>query len=131
MFDPGQFQVNEAWIVFQLNDIPVFTEAEGNFNLIALMDAASGYILGTELVPVNASEPSQLESKRLLKSGQSQKKQLPKKIIIPSNQVADILSLEAERYGIDVIRVPEEQLLVFISEAREGFQEHMSKGSAQ
>ena len=51
--------------------------------------------------------------------------------IIPSNQVADILSLEAERYGIDVIRVPEEQLLVFISEAREGFQEHMSKGSAQ
>ena len=128
MIDPGQYQVNEAWIAFQLNDIPVFTEADGAFNVIALMDAASGYMLGTEFVPVESEEPSQLDSNRLLKNGKSQSKQFPNTLYIPENQVADILSLEAERRGIAVLRVPEEQLLVFISEAREGFKEHVSRG---
>lgn len=131
MLDPDQFQVNEAWIAFQLNDIPIFTEADGDFDVIALMDAASGYVLGTEFVPVESAEPSQLECKRLLKSGRSQKKQFPKTLYIPSNQVADILGIEAERYGIMVVRVPEEQLQVFIGEAREGFQEHIGRGGVQ
>ena len=131
MIEPGQFQVNEAWIAFQLNNIPVLTEADGDFDVIAIMDAASGYILCTEFVPVGSAEPSQLESKRLLKSGQSQKKLFPKTLYIPDNQVAENLSLEAERCGIAVFRVPEEQLLVFISEARDGFQEHVSRGGTQ
>lgn len=41
MFDPGQFQINEAWIVFKLNDAPVITEVDGDFNVLALMDAAT------------------------------------------------------------------------------------------
>ena len=131
MIEPGQFQVNEAWIAFQLNNIPVLTEADGDFDVIAIMDAASGYILCTEFVPVGSAEPSQLESKRLLKSGQSQKKLFPKTLYIPDNQVAENLSLEAERCGIAVFRVPEEQLLVFISEARDGFREHVSRGGTQ
>lgn len=131
MIEPGQFQVNEAWIAFQLNNIPVLTEADGDFDVIAIMDAASGYILGTEFVPVGSAEPSQLESKRLLKSGQSQKNPFPKTLYIPDNQVAENLSLEAERCGIAVFRVPEEQLLVFINEARDGFQEHVSRGGTQ
>ena len=131
MIEPGQFQVNEAWIAFQLNNIPVLTEADGDFDVIAIMDAASGYILCTEFVPVGSAEPSQLESKRLLKSGQSQKKLFPKTLYIPDNQVAENLSLEAERCGIAVFRVPEEQLLVFINEARDGFQEHVSRGGTQ
>ncbi|MDK1023876.1 MAG: hypothetical protein QGD92_06550, partial [Gammaproteobacteria bacterium] len=64
MFDPSQFQVNEAWIVFKLNDAPVVTEVDGDFNVLALMDAASCIILGTEFVRADSSEPSQLESKR-------------------------------------------------------------------
>ncbi len=44
---------------------------------------------------------------------------------------ADILSIEAERNGIAVIRVPEEQLLLFIGAAREGFKEHMGKNRVQ
>ena len=34
---------------------------------------------------------------------------------------------KAERCGISVVRIPEEQLQVLIGEAREGFQEHVSK----
>jgi len=128
---PNQFQVNEAWIAFKLNDAPISIQEDGDFNVLALMDAASCFILGTELVPADSTEPSQLESMRLLKGGQSHKDQLPKKLLIPNKQAADILTREAERIGIVVVRVPEEQLLAFIDEAREGFQEHVNGGRTQ
>ncbi len=131
VFDPSQFQVNEVWIAFKLNDAPVVTEADGDFNVLALMDAASCMILGTEFVRADLSEPSQLESKRLLKGGHSHKQQFPKKLFIPTNQAADLLNVEAERNKIVVVRVPEEQLLSFIGEAREGFQQHVSGDRVQ
>lgn len=68
---PSHFQVNEAWIAFKLNDAPVSTEADGDFNVIALMDAAGCFILSTEFVRANSAELSQLESERLLKGGKS------------------------------------------------------------
>lgn len=52
MRHPRTFQVNEAWIVFKLNEVPVTTEEDGGFNVIALMHAASSFILGTEFVLV-------------------------------------------------------------------------------
>lgn len=131
MFDPSQFQVNEAWIAFKLNAAPVVTEVDGDFNILALMDAASCMILGTEFVRADSSEPSHLESKRLLKGGYSHKQQFPKKLFIPTNQAADLLSVEAERNKIIVVRVPEELLLIFIGEAREGFQQQVSGDRVQ
>ena len=131
MFDPSQFQVNEAWIAFKLNDAPVVTEVDGDFNVLALMDAASCMILGTEFVRADSSEPSHLESKRLLKGGYSHKQQFPKKLFIPTNQAADLLSVEAERNKIIVVRVPEELLLIFIGEAREGCHQQVSGDSVQ
>jgi len=74
------------------------------------MDAASCFILGTEFVSANSTEPSQQESRRLLKAGYSHKQQYPKMIFIPTNQPAGTLSAEAERQGIAVVRVPEAEL---------------------
>ena len=131
MLHPSEFQVNEAWIVFRLNEAPISTETDGDFNVIALMDAASCFILGAEFVSVTSAEPSEMEAKRLIKCGKSHKQQLPKTLYIPEKQPADILCAEAERNGIVVVRVPEEQLLVFIGEAREGLKDHMGGGSVQ
>ena len=131
MLHPSEFQVNEAWIVFRLNEAPISTERDGDFNVLALMDAASCFILGAEFVPVTSSEASEMEVKRLIKSGISHKQQLPKTLYIPENLAADVLCTEAERNGIVVVRVPEEQLLVFIGEAREGLKEHIGGGSVQ
>ena len=131
MLHPSKFKVNEAWIAFKLNEAPISTETDGDFNVIALMDAASCFILGAEFVPVTSAEPSEKEVKRLIKSGKSHKQQLPKTLYIPVNQVADVLCTEAERNGISVVRVPEDQLLVFISEAREGLKGHICGGSVQ
>jgi hypothetical protein len=128
---PNQFHVNEAWIAFKLNDAPIPTGSDGDFNFIALMDAASCFILSSALVPASAAEPSKMEAKRLLKEGQAHKQQLPKTLFIPSDQPASLLTVEAERQGITVVRVPEDQLLLFISDAREGFRESFGGGRPQ
>ena len=131
VFHPNQFQVNEAWIAFKLNDAPVRTASDGDFNLIALTDAASCFILSTTLVSVSAPEPSKMEAKRLLKEGQAHKQQLPKTLFVPSDQPAKLLTAEAERQGITVIRVPDDQLLPFVGEARDGFKERFGGASIQ
>ena len=129
MLHPNQFQVNEAWIAFQLNDEPIHTEQDGSFNCIGLMDAASCFILGTELVPVNEREPSQLQTRRLLKAGWAHKKRLPVTLFVPKGQFQDVIPTEAKRQGVSVVPVPETQLLVFIGEARQGYREHVQVGS--
>ena len=129
MVHPSQFQVNEAWIAFRLNRAPIQTEAEGPFNCFALMDAASCYILGTELVPINKAEPSSLDWRRLLKKGRSHKQQLPKTLYMASGEVAELLCREAALLKIEIVRVAESDLRIFLGEARDGFEEHVSGGT--
>lgn len=123
MLHPNQFQVNEAWIAFKLNDEPIHTEQDGDFDFIALMDAASCFILGSTPVLTKMIEPSQVEARRLLAEGEAHKQQWPTTLFIPAEQPARYLSEEADRQGITVVRVPEGQLNVFIDEARELFRE--------
>jgi hypothetical protein len=122
---PNHFHVNEAWIAFQLNEVPIETEQDGSLNCIALMDAASCFILGTTLIPTDESEPSVFELKRLIKTGWEHKKELPVKFLVPKGQFQQILPAEAKRRGIAVVPVNESELEVFIGEARQGFNEHM------
>ena len=131
MLHPNQFQVNEAWIAFQLNEAPIHTGADGDFNCIALMDAASCFILASALVPTNEAEPSKIEARRLLKKAHAHKQEMPKTLFIPSEQSANDLELEARRKKVTVVRVPEDQLLLFIGEAREGFKERFGGGGVQ
>jgi hypothetical protein len=127
MLHPKQFEVNEAWIAFRLNTAPIQTEADGDFNCIALMDAASCFILGSELIPVTAGEPTQLEFHRLFKSAQRHKQQLPKTLFVSRGDIADQLTREATQQNIDVVRVSESELHIFIEEARQGFAEHFEE----
>ncbi|WP_295587396.1 hypothetical protein [uncultured Lamprocystis sp.] len=131
MLHPNQCQVNETWIIFKLNDAPVVTDRDGDFNVFALMDAASCFILDTGFVPSESKELSETEAKRILNNGYGHKRQYPKELIIPGHQIANNLSIEAERCGIRVSRVPEDQLRLLIDEAREGFQEYISNGRYQ
>lgn len=127
MLHPKQFEVNEAWIAFRLNRAPIRTEQDGDLNCIALMDAASCFILGSELIPVAAPEPTQLEVCRLFKSAQRHKQQLPKTLFVSRGEVADQLTREATKQNIDVVCVPESELLIFTREARDGFAEHFEE----
>ncbi len=123
MLHPSQFQVNEAWIAFQLNHAPIRTERDGSFNSVALMDAASCFLFGMVMVPMHETEPSTLEVKRLLKMGWEHKKQYPNKLFVPTGQFPTILPAEAKRKHISVVPLLESQLLVFIGEAQQGFRD--------
>lgn len=120
---PNQFAINEAWIACRLNSVPIRTELDGDLNSIALMDAASCYILAAELYPATEAEPSRALFRRMLKEGESHKQQLPRTLFIASEDLADQMTLEASQQGIDVMRVPETELLNFIGEARRAFAE--------
>ena len=130
MLHPKQFTVNEAWIAFRLNDAPIETDADGAFNCIALMDAASCFILGSEFISVNTSEPSELEFYRLLKQGQNHKHQLPQTLFVALEQSAAPIAEIAKRQGIHVIEVLECELDIFIGDARDGFRERFGKSEA-
>ncbi|WP_200331488.1 hypothetical protein [Thiocystis violacea] len=77
------------------------------------------------------TEPTQLECRQLLKQAKAHKNQLPKTLFLPTNQPAASLSAEAMAQGIDVIRVDESQLLLFIAEVRETFRASFDHGDAQ
>jgi len=114
-----------------LNEVPIHTEREGRFNCIALMDAASCFILGNTFAPVGETEPSKIAVRDLLEQAKTHKQQLPKTLLVPGAQFNSILPAEAERQGIAVVRVPEKELLLFIGEARMSFQTHFGGGSMQ
>jgi hypothetical protein len=124
MLHPNQFEVNEAWLVFKLNDVPIRTELDGDFDCIALMDAASCFILGNMMVPAGGAEPSRKDVQRLIREANAHKQALPGTLFVPSGQLNRTLPAEAELQGIAVVRVPEEELLHFIGEARESFKEY-------
>ena len=128
MLHPNQFEVNEAWIAFQLNEAPIHTDRDGAFNCIALMDAASCFIFDMVMVPTGKSEPSSSEARRLLKKGWEAKRQYPKTLFLPAGRFQRVLPAEAERQGIDVVPVHESKLQVFVGEAQQGFKEHLQRG---
>lgn len=123
MLHPNQFQCNEAWIVFKLNERPIRTEQDGDFHFIALMDAASCIILSSAPMSTASAELSELDLRRLLKQGRAHKNRWPTTLFVPSEQPATLLVAEAERLRISVVRVAEDQLVPFIGEARQGFAE--------
>ncbi|HLZ98491.1 MAG TPA: hypothetical protein VKP66_11200 [Steroidobacteraceae bacterium] len=122
---PNQFQVNQAWIVFQLNETPIDTEQDGSFNCLCLMDAASCFLLGSELIPSAQEEPSQTQARHMLTAAWAKKGEFPKTLYMPTGRFPSTVKAAAEHLGMAVVTVPEDQLLVFIGEARDGYREHM------
>jgi hypothetical protein len=59
----------------------------------------------------------------LLKNAERHKQQRPNTLFIAREDNANLMTREATRQNIDVVRVPESELLVFIVEARRGFAE--------
>ena len=125
---PNQFRVNEAWIIFKLNDVPLRTAQDGSFDCVCLMDAASCFILANAFVAMNESEPSQIEVRQLFEAAWAHKQEFPIKLFVPVGQFQTHAAKEAEAQGIEVVRVPEGQLMPFIREAKESFKEYTKQG---
>jgi len=123
MRHPRDFTVNETWIVFGVNDAPIKTDEDGDFNVVSLMDAASCMILGFEFVSTRESEVPEPVAEQLLETGREATNLLPQKLLISSECEAAAFAGLAERKGIEVEHVPDAELKAFLKEARESFRE--------
>jgi len=126
--DPSSFSQNEAWILFRLNDTPIRTVADGDFNAVAIMEVTSGLIFGVEMVPITHEEISELQVRRLLSASASEAGGRPTALFIASEEKAVQISLAAGTMRIEVKRVPESDLSKLTKEARDGFARHVSGG---
>lgn len=128
MLDPSQFEPDQAWIVFQLNEKPILTKRDGAFDCIVVMDAASGFIYCSTLFGVDEGQPSQFVSRRALKDAFERCGRWPREVIVASELRADIFCQEIPRKDIKVSRHSEEALWPFIGEAKSGFRERVERG---
>jgi hypothetical protein len=129
--NPHEYDRNEAWLLFQLNDAPVCTESDGDFNVMAILEVSTGVILGMEFVGVLAEELSEFESRKLLASSESEAGGRPQRLFIDSEQQADQLIAAASAMRVEVILESASDLNTITQEAREGFAAHVSGARRQ
>lgn len=129
--EPSKFSPNEAWLLFRLNDAPVLTKSDGDFHAMAIMEIASGMILGMDLVPVTQGQLSELQARKLLSDSATQSGGRATCLYVASGQVLDHVSTAAATMGIAITRAPASELDEITREAREGFAVHVSKGRMQ
>lgn len=127
MRHPRDYAVNEAWIVFRLNEASVRTERDGDFDVVCLMDAASCYVLGNEFFAAGAAQVPAPVAERLIETGKAAAHGLPKKLLLSSALGAAQFARLAKRAGIEAERVPDKGLTAFLSEVRQGFREHIAR----
>jgi hypothetical protein len=131
MLEQSQFDVNDAWVVFRLNSVPMSTEVDGDFNLLCMMDVASCYIFGNELVPVQSWDVSESAVARLIESGKSQVQSLPHRFLLSSEFELERFAAMAGQLGVEVQWVTDEELLPLVSETREIFRESFERGRSK
>lgn len=129
--EASDFSHNEAWLLFQLNEAPIMAGADGDFNAMAIMEVASGMIFGMQLVQVSLPGLPELLARKLLAEAESQSGARPQKLFMASGYEAGDLGKVAKAMGIEVERVPAEDLSGITQEAREGFAAHVSGGRIQ
>ena len=129
--DLHEYDRNEAWLLFRLNDAPVRTESDGDFNVMAIMDVGTGLILGMEFVGVLAEELSEFESRKLLASAESEAGGKPQQLLVDSGQKMAQLIGAASAMGLEVIPESGSNLNPITQEAREGFAAHVSGARRQ
>ena len=129
--DPRQDVANEAWLLFRLNDAPVRTQADGDFNVLAIIDVATGLILGMAFIDSLAREPSEFESLELSASAESECGRRPGCLIIDSEMKMTQLVAVADALGIEIVPGSGSDLGPLTQEAREGFAAHVSGDRTQ
>lgn len=120
------FAPHEAWVLFQLNDAPIETAVDGDFNVLAIMDAATGRIHGNAFISVLDVEPSALEARRLLASSESDAGQRPQRLYV--DDPCRLVELTGVAKAMGIVVCPERRSTFdpLTQDAREGFAAHVS-----
>jgi hypothetical protein len=114
-----------------LNDAPIITEEDGDFNVLCLMDAGSCYILGNDFVPIlSGNDPAQVAG-CLVAAAQERTGCLPGKFFASDEFKSDQFAALAKRIDVELTFCDEDGLAPFVAEAKEGFLAHVGGGRRQ
>jgi hypothetical protein len=121
MLTPDQFKVNEAWIAVRMNEEFLFVKDEP-YDIYALVDAASAYVLGHVLSKVVDESPHDKDVEALFKKAWEAKNQWAEKLIVTENSIAEgVFRTQAEKNGLSVKIVPLSYLEPIIGPLKESF----------
>ena len=121
MLTPDQFRVNEVWIALRVNEKFLFVKDEP-YDIYALMDAASAYVLGHVLSRVVDEAPHEKDVEALFRKAWEVKNQWAKQLIVTENSTAeDVFRTQAEKNGLSVRIVPLSELEPIIDPLKESF----------
>lgn len=124
--DPSAFSHNEAWLLFQLNGVPVQTEQDGDFNAMAIMEVATGMIFGIQLVQMRAACIPEFQARKLLAAAEHEAGCRPERLFVGAERNEDDFVRIATAMGIKVEQVAGIELAEVTREAIEGFATHVS-----
>ena len=114
-----------------MNDAPIVTEQDGDFDVLCLMDAASCYILSNDFVPIlDGSDPVRM-AERLLAGAKVKAGCFPEKLFVSDELESDRFAALAKKIGAELTSFGDEDLASFASEAKEGFLAHVGGGRRQ
>lgn len=113
-----QFNINEAWIAFRIND-EILVGKDGPCDMYVLLDAASGYLFGHVTSKIIDGAPLKKDIKSLIKKAYETKSQWPKLLIVIENSNAErIFQPFLERKGVLVKAVVQSDLESVIESLR-------------
>ncbi len=121
MLTPDQFKVNEAWIAVRMNEEFLFVKDEP-YDIYALVDAASAYVLGHVLSKVVDESPHDKDVEALFRKAWEAKNQWAEKLIVTENSIAEgVFRTQAEKNGLSVKIVPLPDLEPIVGPLKELF----------
>jgi len=125
LIKPNEYYENQSWILFYLNQKPIFTEQDGDYNALAIMDVATGLIHGMQMEPLK-KVISEFEARLLLKQTEEKANGLPVSIYLASNLETHSIASAARSMNIKVVPKSYNEIYPIIAEAVSGFAMHVS-----
>jgi hypothetical protein len=113
-------RVDEAWVIFRLSTAPIITERDGDFHCIALMDLASGFLIGMHMVPLGTEDELGAAVDELLKGARS-RGLAAHALVMPESALSMTVAEHAATFGMIVGRAADAELAAVLEEPRAAF----------
>jgi hypothetical protein len=111
---------DEAWVLFRLSTAPIRTEVDGDLHCIALMDVATGILLGIEMVPCELQDPIGSAAQALLEAAR-EKGHSTSRILLPTSGASARVSMLARSLRMQVDEIADADLADLLDEPRASF----------
>jgi len=115
-------RVDEAWVIFRLSTAPISTFEDGDFHCIALMDMASGFLIGMQMVPLGTKDELGAAVAELLEDARN-RGLAASALVMPQSAFSEVVAEHAAAKGMLVGQAMDEELDRVLAEPREAFAE--------